>query len=64
MFGRQVARSFSRIGRKTLVFNSQRAAGGFNSKFKFEKPYNPKEGDVDPMYVYDPDFKNESTVCV
>merc|ERR1711879_1132345 len=60
MLGRQLVRAPALRAR--CVLNTKRFGGGFNSKFNFEKPWNQKEGDLDPMYQYDPDFKNESTI--
>lgn len=47
--------------RNSLFHISKRTAGGFNSKFNFEKPYDQRN-EVDPMYEYDPNFKYDSTV--
>ena len=55
---------FSSLRSQGVVVNTpKRFAGGFNSKFNFEKPYDPKRGDNNPFYEYDPTFSNESTVC-
>lgn len=44
-----------------FFFLTKRAAGGFNSKFHLEKPFDSRT-EVDPMYEYDPNFRNDSTV--
>ena len=47
---------------QALFANTQRFAGGFNSKFDFEKKWDERHNDDNPFYAYDPNFTNTSLV--